>query len=139
MLPFTTEWVTAFRDAIDADLTYRAAAAKWVWPVALVLDPAPEYGLPDGAAVRFDLHEGRCRDAALVAAHAVDAPFVLRAPYPVWKRVVTGQLDPVMGVALKQLRLDGSLATLMLHANAAKALVAVARTLPVTFHELLTP
>ena len=33
--PFTDAWAAAFRDAINTDAEYRAAATKWSWPVAL--------------------------------------------------------------------------------------------------------
>lgn len=132
-LPFTPPWATAFRDAIAADAGYRAAAARWTWPVALVLEPEPAFGYPDAVAVELALDRGDCHGAAIRAADAVTAPFVLRAPYATWKAVVRGELDPLAAVTLGRIRVQGSIATLMLHARAATALVGCARAVPTRF------
>ena len=131
--PFTQPWADALREALNTDAAYRKAAVHWTWPVLLVLDATPELGYPEPSAVRFDLDRGHCSAAQVVALDGADAPFVLRASYAVWKKVVHGTLDPVMAVALRQVRLQGSLTTLMLHAHAAKALVTCARSVPTHF------
>lgn len=131
--PFTQPWADAVRAAINADAAYRAAAVNWTWPVALVLDAAPNLGYADEAAVEFDLDRGHCTAVRVLAPSAITAPFVLRAPYAVWKKVVQGLTDPVMAIALRKIALQGSLSTLLLHVGAAKALVACARTVPTHF------
>ncbi|MCX5762330.1 MAG: Fis family transcriptional regulator [Gemmatimonadetes bacterium] len=136
--PFTQPWADALREAINADAAYRAVAANWTWPVALVLDAAPDLGYATDAAVEFALHRGDCTSARVVEYADINAPFVLRAPYAVWKKVVRGITDPVMAIALRQITLQGSLSTLMMHAGAAKALVACARTVPTRFPDEAT-
>lgn len=131
--PFTTEWAEAFRDAIEADASYRDTAAKWSWPVALVLHATPEYGFPDAVAVELALDRGRCHAAVLRPRDAVTAPFVLTAPYAVWKAVVRGELDPLVGVTRGKIAVQGSLATLMMHAKSAAALCACARNVATAF------
>lgn len=131
--PFSPEWAAAFKDAIDADAPYRAAAAKWTWPVALVLQAAPEYGYPDAVAVELTLDRGLCHAAAILPREAVTAPFVLTAPYAVWKAVVRGELDPLVGVTRGKIAVQGSLATLMMNAKAAAALCACARNVATAF------
>lgn len=131
--PFTAEWATAFRDAIEADASYRDAAAKWTWPVALVMQAAPEYGYPDSVAVELTLERGRCHEAVIRSADTVSAAIVLTAPYHIWKSVVKGELDPLVGVTRGKIAVKGSLATLMMHAKAATALVACARAVPTEF------
>jgi putative sterol carrier protein len=131
--PFTQPWADALREAINADQAYRVAARTWTWPVALVLEAAPALGYPVDTAVEFDLDRGHCTAVRVLDPSAATAPFVLRAPYEAWKRIVRGALDPVMAVALRQVTLHGSLTTLMMHAGAAKALIACARTVPTHF------
>jgi len=131
--PFTQPWADALRDAINADRVYRAAAANWTWPVALVLEAIPELGYAEPAAVEFDLDRGTCTAVRTLAPVAVTAPFVLRAPYAVWKRIVRGVTDPVMAVVLRQVSLQGSLSTLMRHSAAARLLVTCARGIPTRF------
>jgi putative sterol carrier protein len=131
--PFTQAWADALREAINGDAAYQRAATTWTWPVALVLDAAPDLDYHADTAVEFTLDRGTCTAAQVLHPAAVTAPFVLRAPYAVWKRIVRGALDPVMAVALRHVSLKGSLTTLMLHAGAAKALIACARTVPTHF------
>lgn len=132
-LPFTQPWADAFRSAINADVAYRDVATQWIWPVALVLDAAPHFGYADDTAVEFGLDRGTCTSVRVLTVSEISAPFVLRASYTVWKRVVRGLTDPVMAVALRQIAFHGSLSTLMMHAGAAKALVACARSVPTQF------
>ncbi len=131
--PFTPQWADAFQLAIESDDAYRSAAAKWTWPVALVLSPAPEFGYPDSVAVELQLDRGRCTGAAVLPVHAVTAPIALTAPYATWKAVVRGELDPIAGVTRGKIAARGSLATLMMHARAATALVACAKAVPTEF------
>ena len=131
--PFTPEWAAAFRDAIEADRTYRELAANWTWPVALVLDAAPELGYHEPIAVELTLDRGRCHDAAIRHTDALTAPFILRAPYATWKLVIRGELDPLAGVTRGRISVKGSLATLMMHAKSASALCGCARAVPTRF------
>jgi putative sterol carrier protein len=131
--PFTPEWTAALCAAIESDTEYRAAAANWTWPVALVLEPAPELGYPEPVAAELTLDRGRCRGAELRALDAVTAPFVLTASYATWKSIVHGGLDVISAVVQRRVTVQGSLVTLMLHTKAAIALVACARRVPTRF------
>lgn len=130
--PFTAEWAAAFRDAIDASVAYRDAAQRWTWPLALVLDAAPALGYAGDTAILLDLDRGRCRSAS-VSTGVVTAPFVVRGEYDAWKQIIRGELDPIMAITRKRLRLKGSLATIMLHARSAKLLVGCAAAVPTSF------
>jgi putative sterol carrier protein len=131
--PFTPEWADAFREVVSANATYREAAAKWTWPMALVLRPAPELGYPDALAMELALDRGACHAAHIRAADDVTADLVLSAPYDVWKSVVRGELDPIVGVTRGVIAVKGPLMTLMLHAKAAMALLACAQAVPSVF------
>lgn len=131
--PFTVEWAAALRAEISASAAYRAAAAKWTWPMALVLEATPELGYPEAVAVELELHRGECRGAQIRTADAVSAPFVLRAAYVTWKAVATGTLDPLVGVARGLIKVHGSLTTLLMHASAATALCGCAQGVATRF------
>lgn len=131
--PFTLAWAEAFRDAIEADALYRAAAAAWTWPVAFVLQPAPEFGYAESIAVELTLDRGRCHAAAVTTPESVKAPIVLAAPYATWKAIVTGALDPIAGVTRGLVSVSGSMTVLMLNARAATALLACAKSVPTLF------
>ena len=132
--PFTQPWADALCAAISADAAYRDAGAAWTWPVALVLERAPDLGYPDDVAVELALDRGACHGATVVAADDAQAPIVLRAAYDVWKALAVGALDPVAGVMGGRLRLArGSVMTLMANVRAATALVSCARAVPTAF------
>lgn len=123
---FSPEWALALRDAINADERYREAAAKWEWPVALVVREGE--GRAEPLAVELALRHGHCDEARVLPAADATAPFVLRGAEAAWRRVLAGDLDPIAGIMRKELELvRGSLATLLLHVKAAKALVEAAR------------
>lgn len=131
--PFSPEWAAALQASINADPTYAKAASKWTWPVALVLDAAPDLGYAEPVAVELALDKGHCHGATIVAPAAVTAPFTLRASYATWKQVVQGKLDAVAAVTAGQVKFTGRLTTLLLHMNAAKALVGAAQMVPTAF------
>lgn len=132
-LPFTPEWAAAFLHAIEHDAAYAQAAAKWIWPIALVLEATPEHGHPEAVAVELALDRGRCHGAEIRAPETVTAPFVLTAPWDTWKSVVRGDMDPLAAVVRGQIKVQGPLATLMLQAKAAVALLECARAVPTRF------
>jgi putative sterol carrier protein len=131
--PFSSPWAVAFREAIEGDAAYREAAAKWTWPVALVLQATPEFGYDEAVAVELSLDRGRCHAAEILPRDAVTAPFVLTATYQVWKSVVRGELDPLVGVTRGKIAVQGSLAVLMMQAKSAAALCACARNVATAF------
>ena len=123
---FSSAWADAFLLAINSDPAYRHAGRSWKNPVALVVEPGD--GMAHGAAIQADLEAGVCLSAAAVAPAEVSAPFVLSGNLAAWKDIVSGGSDPIMAVARGKVKLTrGSLGALMLHANAARALVVCAQ------------
>ncbi len=123
---FSPAWADAFLDAVNTDGAYRETAKGWTNPVALIVEPG--VGVAEGAAVQLDLQAGTCLSAGSITPEAVSAPFVLSADLATWKEIVGGGSDPIMAVARGKVKLTrGSLATLMIHAKGAKALVACAQ------------
>ena len=136
MRPFTQPWASAFCEAVNASTAYREAAKSWTWPLALVLDRAPELGYPADVAILLDLQRGECRSARVLSADELEAaapPFRVSGDFAAWKEVNSGQLDPITAIMRKRLRLTGSLATIMLHARSAKLLVDCASAVPTEF------
>lgn len=131
--PFTPIWASAYAEAINASEAYRAAGQGWRWPLALVLDPAPEHGYPDRVTLLADLHDGACRDMQVHVADLPDAPFVLRGTYAAWKQLLVEGGDPVTAIVRGQLRLTGALTTVIRFVAAARALVRCAQIVPTHF------
>ena len=131
--PFTQPWADALCEALNGDAAYRDAAARWAWPLAMVLEPTPALGYAEPVATELVLDHGTCRAATVLAPGAVTAPFVLRATYEVWKKVVRGELDPISAVVTGRIKLTGAMMTLMMHTGAAQALLACASRVPTDF------
>lgn len=111
---------------MNRDTDYRDVAKGWSNLVALVVEP--EAGVTDAVAVQVDLKAGTCLSAAALAPDDVSAPFVLTGDLAAWKDLLAGISDPIMSVARGKVKLTrGSLTTLMLHAKAARALLACAQ------------
>lgn len=123
---FSAAWADAFRHAVNADEAYREAGRRWADPVALIVRPTTE--LPDGAAVQVHLEGGTCTEAAAVALDTVSAPFILAASLATWREIVEGRVDPIAAVTRGAVSVArGSIGTLMLHARAARSLLACAQ------------
>jgi putative sterol carrier protein len=134
---FSQDWVDALAAEIRASDDWRRAAKRWEWPVVLVMRGGSAGNAPHDRQVYLDLHKGECREARLASADdARRADFVLSADARTWKDVLEGRLDPVGGVMRGTLKLEkGSMTTLAMHADAAKALVATAARVDVEFPE----
>lgn len=131
--PFTDAWAAAFRAAIDADPSFRAAAARWSAELALVLTPAPEFGFAEAVGIELTLADGRCHAAAIRPADALRAPLVLTADYATWKAVARGEVDAMFAVTSRRIAVRGNVMALMLHARAATALLACAQRVGTEF------
>ncbi len=131
--PFTQAWADAFRAKVNGSEEYRQAAKRWGWPLALVLEPSPQYGFPTPRALVLEFDGRGCVRADSTDSDNVDAPFVIRGAYLAWKRIMRGELDPITAIVRRRLHLRGSLAKVLLHARAAKTLIACATTIPTQF------
>ena len=102
--------------------------------IALVVTPQPEIGVPEAVGIWLDLDRGVCRGAKLVpAAEAAQAPFVLTADYACWKQVMRKQLNPIAGIMLRKITLQGALPIVVKFVKSAEELVQVATRVPTRF------
>jgi putative sterol carrier protein len=128
------EWMTIYRERINASEEYREAAATWEAPIAFAFEAEPDRGVPEDLWALLDLWHGECRDARMLApAEGERAPYVIRAPYSRWKEVLRGDLDPVKGMMQGKLRLQGDLATIVRYVRAANELVHLTTQVPTQF------
>lgn len=130
---FTRSWVDAWTTEIDASDAYRDAAETWEGSLALEAMAGP--GLDAARAVVLDLHHGECRGGRVASLDDLDAcDYILSADLGTWRRVLRGELDPILGIMTGKLKLrQGQLARLMPYTAASKELVACAARVPATF------
>src|SRR5713101_2263637 len=89
---FSNEWAKAFKDEVNKSTTYKTAGKGWKWTVGLVVEAEPANHFPEAKGIVMDLFDGEARD--ITGGDVSDAKrfdFVIKAPYPRWKDVVTNQ------------------------------------------------
>jgi len=128
---FSAEWAVALERELTADEGYSRAAARWKGALLFVLEPT---GADQQRSVFLDLVHGSAR--AVRPALPQDqraASVAVAAPPEVWRRVMSGALEPGTALLGGHLRLvRGSLFSLLPHLEAARALLACARRIPLT-------
>jgi putative sterol carrier protein len=127
---FSHSWVAAWADEIRRSDVYRQASATWEGSIALEMT---HDGSTRGAFL--DLWHGECRAArAATDDDLAQADYVLSADAAIWKRVLGGQLEPILGLMSGQLKLRrGSLSRLTPYLAASRELVATASRVPGAF------
>ena len=136
--PFPSEaWTQAFKDAVNRNEKYRKHGQAWTYgAVAMVIRRETKLDINDDTAMILDVHQGSCRDANLVRGMdaAMEADFVLVAPYSRWKEVIQGQLDPIKGMMEGKLKMEkGHLPTMLRFVESSRALVVSAADVPTQF------
>ena len=130
----STEWATAYRDAINAS-EYRHAGASWTHgPMALVIRRGQGTVPPEDQAIWLDLERGQCKAARLTSVEeAQRAPFVFSADYTRWKQVIHKELEPIRAILQRKLEVQGQVSTIVRFVQAAKELVECAARVPTQF------
>jgi putative sterol carrier protein len=132
----SAEWCAAYKDAINANPGYKAAAREWTYgPVAMVVSAEPAIGIAEDMAMFLDVHQGSCRDCRLTSRdEAEKASFVIVASYARWKEVIRKQLDPTKGMMQNRLKLTkGHMPTMVKFVTASKELVESTSRVPTQF------
>ncbi|MCA9971356.1 MAG: SCP2 sterol-binding domain-containing protein [Anaerolineales bacterium] len=116
------EWIKALCVELNQSQAYRQAAAKWEGDLIFVIEKGG--GLDQDHFLYLDLWHGECRGARALAGESdANAEFTLGAPLATWKRVISGQLDPIRALTGRQLKLKGNLLKIIKTPKAAIELV----------------
>ena len=132
---FTEAWAQLWNNSINANQDYKKAATKWEGAIALVMTADAAMGITKERVVIADLWHGDCRHAkTATTAELDDTPYLITADPAVWKSVLAGRTDPIVGLVGGKLKLArGSLFALLPYAKAAKELVRSAIDVDTTF------
>jgi len=103
--------------------------------VALTVTADSASGIPEDRTIYLELDGGVCSAARFAAPEDEErAAFVFSASPAIWQRVLTGNLEPMLGVVRGDIRLTrGSLASLVLNTGAARELVRAAAEVDAVF------
>lgn len=132
----TDAWAEALVAEINTSSEYRNAAAKWGngfnGNVLLVFDA--DAAIRTSQALLVKLTKGACTGASFVpgVVHP-DAGFGLRAPFSVWRSVLSRKTLAATAILTGQMRVEGDRMTLLKHTAAHRALIACAAALETEF------
>ena len=132
----TAAWAAALVAEVNASSEYRNAAAKWGdgfnGIVLLVFDA--DATLPKTYALLVELAKGACGGASFVegVSHP-NAGFGLRAPFSVWKDVLSRTTLAATAILTGKMKVEGDRMTLLKYTAAHRALVACAAAVDTEF------
>ena len=128
------EWISLYRDLINASEEYREAGRTWEGDIAFVFEAEPDRGVAEDLVAWLDLRGGVCHDARMIdAEQGRRAEYEIVAPYSRWREVLLGDLDPVKGMMQGKLKVRGDLPNIVRHVRAANELVHLTTLVPTEF------
>ncbi|MHA1783802.1 MAG: SCP2 sterol-binding domain-containing protein [Candidatus Helarchaeota archaeon] len=113
------EWVKAYCQALNNNPKYEKAATTWEGDFVFVAEGHPDEG---DVRIYMDLWHGKCRKADRVDA-SKSAEFVIIGAYEEWIKVAKKELDPIQGMMVGKLKLEGDMTKIMRATKAAVELV----------------
>jgi len=132
----TKAWAEALVAEINTSSEYRNAAARWGdgfnGNVVLVFDA--DATQKTTYALLVELAKGACHGASFVegVSHPA-AGFGLRAPFAVWRDVLTRKTLAATAILTGKMKVEGDKMTLLKHTAAHRALVACAAAIDTEF------
>ncbi len=126
------EWAKAFMEEINKNEAYAKTAADWEGDFYFVVQPKKMF---DKQIVLYiDLWHGKCRDAKVVEDESQYSPeYKLIASDDNWKAIIDRKLDPIRGMMIRKLKLEGNMGKIMRYVRAAQELVNSATRVPTEF------
>lgn len=128
------EWIKELSRLLNASESYESSARNWEGDFLFEIQPDATF--TDAAYLYLGLHHGKSPDAAMVATtDARPAAFRVSAPYGTWRKVIDGDLDPIQGMMMRKLKLEGDLMKVMRYPKAAKEIVSCCALVPTQWPE----
>lgn len=117
----TQEWSDLYKEAINSNKAYEEAAKTWEGDFYFITEAGGPVKEP--VYQYIDLYHGKCRKIEIVTDPGKYKPeFTISAPYTIWKRMATKQLDSTKALITRQAKLTGNMAKIMRYVKAANEL-----------------
>ncbi len=132
---FSTEWASAYHDAINANPQYATTSKNWdhgALAMAIIFKD------DTNRAVVLDLVKGECLEAKSTKLDEAlsEANYVIEGDVDTWQTVLNGDIQPLMAIMRGKFKLSkGSIGKLMPFTKSAIELVNSAQTLQTDFPE----
>lgn len=124
------EYLEEVRRRSNADEEYQRLARDESDSYLMVVKAEPERGVPETVSIGYAAEQGTITDVWIGER---DTDFVLSGPYPVWVRILTGQLDPNKAMMMRKLKVKGNLLQLLKTADATLRWLEILQTIPTEF------
>ena len=129
------EWIKELSRLLNESDSYESSAQNWEGH--FVFEVQPDEAFTDTAYLFLGLHHGKSPDAALLtSADEREAAYCVSAPYGTWRKVIDGELDPIQGMMMRKLKLQGDLMKIMRYPKAAKEIVSCCALVPTQWPEV---
>lgn len=132
----SSEWARALAAVINASSEYRNAGASWGvgfnGNILFVFEAGGP--LEKGLHLLVRLEGGRSSGAEFVPGPShPDAGFTLRAPFPLWREILSGRTLAATAILTGRMRVEGNSITLLKHAGAHRSLIHAVSSLDTRF------
>lgn len=122
----SAEWAAALHDEINQSSEYRNAASGWGhgFNGNVLLDFLPDGELANGRHLLIRLAAGTCEGVEFVDSGChPEAGFTLRAPYLLWKDILSRKTLAATAILTGALKVDGDKMKLLKHTAANRTLI----------------
>jgi putative sterol carrier protein len=123
------EWIKELSRQLNESESYERSAKDWEGDFVFVVEPDDAYD--ETAYLFLGLYHGKSPDAFLQDGQDDrETEFTISAPFSTWRRVIEGKLDPIQGMMMRKLKLNGNLTKIMRYPRAAKEIVSCCALVP---------
>jgi putative sterol carrier protein len=123
------EWIRELSRQLNDSDSYERSARDWEGDFIFVVEPDDIF--EDTAYLFLALHHGKSPGAAMISSREErDAEFVISAPFGTWRQVIEGKLEPIQGMMMRKLKLEGNIVKIMRYPKAAKEIVSCCALVP---------
>lgn len=128
-IPFPSDaWIKALMAKLNDSEGYKSAAKNWEGDFAFVVTAGG--GIDEETYLYMDLWHGECRSAKQLNSPDEKSPaFTMSAPIATWRKVLTGELDPIRGIMGRHLNLKGNMMKVLKAPKAALEMVNSAQSI----------
>ena len=128
------EWINELSRLLNESDSYEQSAKDWEGDFIFVVEPDGAFS--ETVHLFLGLRHGKSTGAALLtAADERPAEYTITAPFGTWRKVIDGELDPIQGMMMRKLKLEGNLMKIMRYPKAAKEIVSCCALVPTEWSE----
>jgi putative sterol carrier protein len=126
------EWVKELSRQLNASPAYLQSGKAWEGDFVFVVEGDERYPLT--TYLYLDLFHGASPSAFQMASlDEKKGKYLISAPYSTWRKIIEGKLDPIQGLMMRRLKLQGDLMQVMRYPKAAKDMVDACSQVPTNF------